>query len=115
MRYPIVPMAKPRPRVTRNGRHTYMPDAYVKWKADCAVLGLTLPDRFGVRFWFGMPPSWSQKKKRAMLFENHQQKPDLDNLLGGLMDAARVDDASIYEVHASKAWDHESSIEIWEL
>lgn len=113
MRYLIEPKAKPRPRVTKNG--TFMPDDYTKWKTDCAKLGVRLPDRFGVRFYFAMPKSWSKRKRAEMAFEPHTQTPDLDNVLGGLMDAARKDDSSIYEVHADKFWGHESSIEVWSL
>ncbi len=34
-----------------------------------------------------MPDSWSEKKKKAHELTPHRAKPDLDNLLGGLMDA----------------------------
>lgn len=110
--YQIAPMAKPRPRVTRNGKHTYMPAKYVKWKADCAKLGLKLPDAFSVTFHFAMPKSWSIRKKAAYWNTMHCQKPDLDNALGGLFDAARKDDAGIWRVRAEKIWDYDASIVI---
>jgi Holliday junction resolvase RusA-like endonuclease len=109
-RYPIAPMAKPRPRVTRNV--TYMPGKYMKWKADIAKLRIELPDAFSVRFFFAMPKSWSKSAKTAYRYEPHQQRPDLDNVLGGLMDACLKNDSSVYEVQASKWWDTESGIEI---
>ena len=51
-----------------------------------------------------MPKSWSKKKKKEMLGQPHQQKPDIDNLVKGLLDAVCTDDSYIYKVDAEKRW-----------
>lgn len=47
----------------------------------------TLQDGDSVIFWIDMPKSWSEKKRSKMAGALHTSRPDLDNLLGGLMDA----------------------------
>lgn len=49
--------------------------------------GVTLQDGDSVTFWIDMPKSWSEKKRAKMAGSFHTSRPDLDNLLGGLMDA----------------------------
>jgi|TARA_R110000823_G_scaffold149486_1_gene280253 Holliday junction resolvase RusA-like endonuclease len=62
-----------------------------------------------------MPPSWSKKKKEEMLGKNHQQRPDIDNLLKGLMDALLEEDSHIHTVYANKVWSDEGSIDFYNL
>lgn len=57
-----------------------------------------------ISFYLPMPDSWSKKKQALMAGTKHQQKPDIDNLLKGFMDALAVDDAYIWQVMASKYW-----------
>lgn len=45
----------------------------------------------------------------------HQQKPDIDNLIKGILDALCDDDAFVYEVHASKEWTYSGFIHLAEL
>lgn len=61
-----------------------------------------------------MPLSWSEKRKAEFDGKPHQSKPDVDNYLKGLMDALCDDDSYIYDVHASKFWAREGSIELTE-
>jgi Holliday junction resolvase RusA-like endonuclease len=89
-----------------------MPAKYVKWKADCAKLGVKLPDAASITFCIAMPKSWSEKKKSSMRGQYHQQTPDIDNLIGGLMDAARKNDASVYYVQAVKVWSDTAAIDV---
>lgn len=69
-------------------------------------LGITVQDGDALTFWIPMPPSWSKKKREKMLGSPHQQTPDLDNLIGGLFDAALpTGDAHIHELgRTCKRW-----------
>ena len=60
-----------------------------------------------------MPPSWSKKKKAQMLGKEHQQRPDIDNLLKGLMDALLEEDSHIHTVCAKKVWSEVGSVEFY--
>jgi Holliday junction resolvase RusA-like endonuclease len=76
---------------------------------DCVkAAGITLPDQVALVFWMPMPPSWSAKKRAKMAGTPHQQKPDIDNLTKGIMDACRTEDQSIWNVWAVKKW-HDGS------
>jgi Holliday junction resolvase RusA-like endonuclease len=87
VKYDLVPQPKVRPSKV----DTWRPRPFVlKWRAfaDAArASGATLADGAHVRFEIAMPASWSAKKRLAMAGQPHRQKPDLDNLCGGLMDA----------------------------
>jgi len=66
-------------------------------------------------FYIAMPKSWSIKKKALMIGKNHQQRPDIDNLLKGLMDALLEEDSHIHTVYAKKVWSDEAGIEFYNL
>jgi Holliday junction resolvase RusA-like endonuclease len=53
-----------------------------------------------------MPPSWSGKKKFVMAGTPHRQRPDLDNLVKGLLDSFG-EDAQIWRIEAEKRWANE--------
>lgn len=62
-----------------------------RWRAfrdAVQAAGLEVKDGDALLFVVPMPPSWSAKKRAAMEALPHRQKPDLDNLIGGLFDAA---------------------------
>lgn len=52
------------------------------------ALGVTVQDGDDITFVIPMAASWSAKKRAVHLGMLHRQKPDLDNLLGGLFDGA---------------------------
>lgn len=56
-------------------------------------------------FFVPMSPSWSKKKKILMREKPHRQKPDVDNLTKGIMDALFEDDSGIWNLGAYKYWD----------
>lgn len=65
-----------------------------------------LPDA-GAQFFFmlPMPKSWSAKKRKAMLLQPHQQKPDIDNLIKAVLDALCEDDCTVWQIgQATKVW-----------
>lgn len=67
-----------------------------------------------IDFYIPMPESWSKKKKTEMDGKLHTQKPDIDNLLKGLMDALCKEDSHIAMIseRLSKSWAYEGKIEI---
>jgi len=76
-----------------------------KLRADCEHHGWTLPDSVAMTFVIAMPVSWSKKKRREMLGCHHSCKPDIDNLIKGVLDALRPDDDSgVWRVSAVKRW-----------
>ena len=77
-----------------------------------AQAGYEPGDVLRVTFYLPMPASWSQRKRRLMEGQPHQQKPDTDNLLKGFCDALLADDAHIWDMHARKRWAVAGAIEI---
>jgi Holliday junction resolvase RusA-like endonuclease len=60
---------------------------YCAFKDTVQKMGITFESGDHVVFHFSMPLCWSKKKKEKMLGKPHEQRPDLDNLIGGLWDA----------------------------
>lgn len=62
-------------------------------------------------FYIPMPESWSEKKKREMENSPHQQKPDIDNLTKGVMDALLEKDETVWHIGSQmKLWAREGQI-----
>lgn len=57
-----------------------------------------------ITFLLPMPASWSKKKRAAHDGQFHRQKPDIDNLLKGLMDAWLEEDQEVASVWVEKRW-----------
>lgn len=112
----VAPVAKP--RMTRSDKWKQRPAVlkYRQFKDDLRmqVTG-SLDARFSVIFFVPMPASWSEKKKVAMYRTPHQQRPDVDNYLKGLMDALCEEDSHVYDVRAQKYWDYNGRIELTEF
>lgn len=120
VRLHITPMGKP--RMTRRDQRKgekYWP--YVnELKILARNIGLVAPGvplpKAGLRLRFVLPvaPSWTKKKTLALIGRPHEQKPDLDNLVKGFIDALAPvggeDDKHIYETHAEKCWGYEAHI-----
>jgi len=119
IRYPKKAIAKP--RMTRADTWKKRPIVlrYWEYKDDIKNWGVQnnfkLKEEIYVKFYIPMPKSWSIKKKAEMLYKKHQQRPDVDNLLKGLMDAFLEEDSHVHTVYAQKFWDSEGSIEFYEL
>lgn len=111
----LVPFGKARPRVTQNG--TYMPREYRENKVKLRqqfgtvlVEGLLKLSVVAVR---PMPKSWSQQQRRLMDGEPAQPSPDLDNILGAIMDALfPKNDNHIVSIEAHKIWGELPRMEI---
>lgn len=69
-------------------------------------LGCTLENGDAVFFYIPMPVSWPAKKRALRDGTRCESKPDLDNLLGALMDAVHPDgDSHLSEfAHVGKVW-----------
>jgi len=107
--YPITPVPKPRPRVTRNG--TYVPAKYQTFKKTVKAYGIELPEHgYHVTFELPMPKSWSKKKRAEMNGQPHQQVPDKDNLEKALLDAALDNDSRVWDGRVTKIWAETGSI-----
>lgn len=101
------PFGKARPRVTRNG--VYM-------EADYRLKKKRLRQRFGPVQVAGMlkltilavrpmPHAWSQATRRLMTGEPAAPTPDLDNIIGAVMDALfPASDNHIVSLEAHKIW-----------
>lgn len=113
MKYQVTPVAKP--RMTRSDRWKQRP-AVMKYRAfcdECRLLGVEVPESGAhIVFNMPMPPSWSKKKKAEMLGQPHQQKPDVDNLVKAIFDAAMPDDSVVWDIRMTKVWAEAGAIEI---
>ena len=112
---PGLPIAKGRPRMTRSG-HTYTPaktrqaEAYLqKWLLN-HYAGEPSKQAISLTLMFGFKRPASNKTAK------HMQRPDLDNLIKTIKDAANgvlwVDDSQVIYLTAEKLWADESGIEI---
>lgn len=63
-----------------------------------------------IEFIIEQPKSWSKKKQAQMLYEPHQQRPDIDNLLKGFMDAMLEEDSHVHTIKAKKTWGEKGKI-----
>lgn len=114
---PMKPFGKARPRVTRNGTH--MPQQYQDRRDELRLHCLDMPQldnqslKLDVAAVRPMPQSWSQKKRERMNGKPTTAKPDLDNIIGAVMDALLPnDDSNIVSVAGHKVWGEEPAIEI---
>jgi Holliday junction resolvase RusA-like endonuclease len=116
MRGPTLYVIDPQPKVKQTRADIWKRrPSVVKYRAfadRARELGITLEDGDSVCFVVAMPASWSSKRRAAMLGEPHRQTPDLDNLLGGLMDAVMPKgDAHLAELgHLRKLWGTQGQI-----
>jgi hypothetical protein len=85
-----------------------------------ALRDLALGERFvfpdagaAMVFHMPMPESWSKKKRDRMRGQPHRQKPDLDNLEKGVIDALLSEDSGVWHLAgATKLWSDEGAVEI---
>jgi Holliday junction resolvase RusA-like endonuclease len=113
--YKITPA--PKPRMTQRDRWKRRPvvQRYNAFKDQVRLLNVKVPE-YGahVIFHIPMPRSWSIKKCRQHHGQPHQQKPDIDNLLKGLLDAVYQDDSVVFQIKVTKIWMPKGAIEIEE-
>lgn len=114
MKIEITALAKP--RLTQRDKWKLRP-VVVKYRAYCDELRLKMPAyELGMSvhliFHLPMPRTWSKKKRAENVGTYHDQKPDIDNLAKGFMDAFKCEDKHVAILHAEKYWAEEGSIEV---
>jgi Holliday junction resolvase RusA-like endonuclease len=109
--YPITPV--PKPRMTRADKWKKRPcvTRYWEYKDKIKGSGISIPkSNCHITFIIPMPKSWSKKKMDDMLGKPHQQRPDIDNLHKGLLDAIFEDDCQVWDHRVTKLWGITGSI-----
>lgn len=114
------PIGSPRPRFRNTGRfvQTYMPASYTSHKK---FIQNQLPKKMlntqlkvSLYFYFKPPKSWSKKQKLIAIGQYKRTKPDIDNLIKTVLDAANdhlwKDDNQIVEIHSFKQYAEEPKI-----
>ena len=106
----------PKPRQTRSDRWKHR-DCVMKYRAfadelrlKTSAVGYKLKNSIDVVFVLPMSKSWSPKKQAEMEGKEHQQKPDLDNLIKAFGDALLSDDSQISKIQAVKVWGKDGAI-----
>jgi len=61
-------------------------------------------DSVWIKFYFPVPASWSDKKKRQMNFEPKKSMPDLSNIIKAMEDSLMKQDNIIWDYRVSKYW-----------
>jgi Holliday junction resolvase RusA-like endonuclease len=113
MRISVDPVAKP--RMTRRDKWAVRPSV-ARYRAYADALraehSRELQGTVSLVFHIPMPKSWSRSKRDAMCGEPHRSKPDVDNLIKGVLDALLPDDRVVWRVTAEKRWADEGSVEV---
>ena len=114
------PMSSPRPRFRNAGKfvQTYMPKKYTDHKKDLQwqmpKLMIDKPIKLTIEFHFPLLKSWSNKKHVAMVGQYKRTKPDIDNLIKTVLDAANGhlwnDDNQIVEITSFKKYAEEAKV-----
>lgn len=113
-RYEVAPTAKVRQTQSDKWKKRPCVMRYRAFADRLRALGCVLKDNDAVAFHMEMPASWSHRKRAQMEGKPHRQRPDLDNLVGGLMDAIMPDSDSHISMLSSirKVWARTPAIEI---
>ncbi|MCG2556919.1 RusA family crossover junction endodeoxyribonuclease [Staphylococcus epidermidis] len=114
------PIGSPRPRFKKVGRYvqTYMPTSYTKHKTYIQKqIPKLLTDKklkVSLYFYFEPPKSWSKKQKLISIGQYKRTKPDIDNLIKTVLDAANdhlwKDDNQIAHIESFKQYAEEAKI-----
>lgn len=116
---PIQPKGAPRPRVTRFG--AYNVKDYTDYKNVIAIAAktkiktpLNTAVSINIEFFFEAPKSWSKKKREDTKWNTG--KPDIDNLIKGVLDGlngvAYTDDRQVVQIAARKQYTGVNGIQI---
>ena len=101
-------MAKP--RMTKSDKWNQRPATSKYWAfkdlltLQARIQGFVLSDQIKIVAHLPMPKSWSKKKRAEFVWEPHQQKPDIDNILKSVQDILMKEDSTIWDVHILKYW-----------
>lgn len=106
--FDIDPVPCARPRVTRRG--VYYPERYRQFKQGLSLLGFGFAFKPGseIEIKFHIPV-----KNKKLWNQAHTKKPDIDNLIKGVLDALYEDDGMVHTVKASKFYSELGRIEVY--
>ena len=84
-------------------------ERYNNYKSDLRIeaikKGFFIPaSGLSVTFYFPLPKSWTQKKRKAYHGQLMQSRPDIDNVLKGFFDSLVSEDKYIANITATKRW-----------
>ena len=104
------------PRQTNRDRWKQRP-VVVRYHAYHDAIRATLPGyelgmALTIKFYIPFPASYSKKKRAELLGTYHDQKPDIDNLCKGFMDAWHTEDKHVAVLNAEKFWADTGYIEV---
>mgnify|MGYP003335082307 FL=1 len=133
---PGEPIGQPRHRVCTIGGQArmYLPKSHPVHAFKAAIRAAFIqeakrwrtiqgPVLVNINVWFGIPASWSRKKRTSYCGLYHAQKPDADNVVKAVLDALTdcevwVDDSQVAICQVTKRWagsEPQTLIEIVEL
>lgn len=102
-----------KPRMTQRDKWKKRP-VVLRYRAWCdaarASVGcmekttLIYPVKMTVLIFLSCPASWSRKKQLEYNGRPHTGKPDVDNVVKGVMDALFTNDSFVFKVMAEKYW-----------
>lgn len=111
----------PKPRMTKSDKWNKRPvtQRYWDYKAYIRLQAKEYKykpnNRLQLIFLISMPVSWSKRKRELLDGKPHQNKPDIDNLIKGILDAFFDNDNVVYEVWAAKCWSRKGFVSIRNL
>jgi len=109
MKYEIKPVSKPRMVRSDSWKKRKCVTDYWAYKDECKLKKVTIENGDHIIFRLPIPKS---RLKENLAGQPHQQRPDVDNLAKGLMDAVLKEDSHIFDIRITKLWGHSGSIEI---
>lgn len=103
--YNVTPVAKPRMTQRDKWKKRAVVQRYWGFKDAVRASGLKIP-RGGshVIFLIPLPKSVAASKRIEFYGHPHLKRPDVDNLLKGLLDALFEEDREIWDIRSSKIW-----------
>jgi len=111
MKYPITPMGKPRMTRSDKWKKRDCVLRYRAYKDEIRLRGVSVPEASAhITFVIPMPASWSKKKRQSMNGMPHRQRPDIDNLHKGLLDALFTEDCQVWDHWITKVWGEQGAI-----
>lgn len=103
---------QPAVRMTQRSKWNKQSQRYLAYKNNIRLLSnnMKLPETLFLGFYFKCSASWNDKKKQLLIDKPHQYKPDLDNLVKGVMDSLTTEDSNVHQIVAMKLWSDEDKI-----
>lgn len=111
---PVDPMGAPRQTQSDRWRKRPVIVRYHEYRDEIRqiAIGYDACENFALKFFIAMPASWSKKKRNEMHGKPHTQKPDIDNLIKGVLDSILPNDQQVHTIAARKLWSVQGGIEV---